>query len=115
MKLSRRSLIKAAGAATAASGASAAVFAKAQPQLVVFDSRKAASRNFASLHIAARIDVAKEDVQFWRSLRSASDHKRIVGATAWSDWVIVRGFLEESGKRLVREEQRGDVFLWEMA
>jgi hypothetical protein len=115
MKLSRRTLIKAAGVVTATSGASVAVMAKAQSQLVVFDSRKAASRNFATLHVASRIDVAKEDVHFWRSLRSAREYNRIVGATAWSDWVIVRGFLEESGKRLVREEQRGDVFLWEMA
>jgi hypothetical protein len=116
MTLSRRSLIKsgaAAAAATAASGPIAA--ASAMPALVVFDGRSPLSRAFANTHFAPVIDVAIEDDNLWRTLRSAAPTGSITGMTGWSDWVVVRGLLEEKGKRLKSEKQSGTLFLWTMA
>jgi hypothetical protein len=113
MKLTRRNLIK-ASAAAAATVASGAALAEAPPSMIVFDSRVAASRAFAKNHTAPRVDVAKEDSDFWRTLRAEAPKGTIIGMTGWSDWVMVRGLLEEKGKRLRSETPSGKLFHWAM-
>lgn len=116
MTLSRRTMLisSAAIAATMASAAGVAATGLA-PALVVFDSRSALSIAFASGHAAPRIDVAHEDANLWRGLRSVAAHGAIIGLTGWSDWVVVRGLLEEKGKRLKAENRSGKLFQWSMA
>ena len=95
--------------------------ATAQPALVVFDSRIPASRAFAQKYSSARVDVALEDVGFWRTLRAELPKGAVFGMTGWSDWVMVRGLLEEKGLRLVSEvaapaprSGKAHLFAWEM-
>ena len=117
MRVSRRSLIKAGAAAAAVAAPAVRSVAARHPSLVVFDSRIAESLAFAQQHDGPAIDVAHEDAQFWRNLRTAAPKGRVVGMTRWTDLVIVRGELEAQGKRLKRESQASPhrPFMWEMA
>lgn len=113
--ISRRTLIKTGAAAAAASAAAGPIAAvSAAPVLVVFDGRSERSRAFARNHLAPGIDVAVEDENLWRTLRSAAPTGSITGMTTWSDWVVVRGLLEEKGKRVRSEKQSGTLFIWTM-
>lgn len=115
MKLSRRTMIKSGtGIAVLTSVRGAAAFTDS-PALVIFDSRSAASTAFARRYSATRIDVAREDENFWRTLRGTTPAGTIIGLTSWSDLVVVRGFLEEQGKRLKSETRARDLFRWTMA
>jgi hypothetical protein len=116
MKLSRRTLIKTGSVTAVAALASVRAAAGEAPALTVFDSRIAQSRAFANAQTGLRIDVAHEDANFWRALRAGAPAGRIIGLTAWSDLVVVRGLLEEKGKRLKSEQQLGKSHLlrWEM-
>jgi hypothetical protein len=115
MKVSRRALIK--GGAVGAALATPVVRAAGQsrPSLLVYDSRAPKSLAFARAASVPVIDVAREDARFWRSLRASQPAGRIVGLTSWSDLVIIRGLLEEQGKRLVFETVVDKLFRWEMA
>jgi len=117
MKVSRRSLIKAGAVAVAAAAPSVRSVAARRPSLVVYDSRIPESLAFAQQHGVAAIDVAHEDAQFWRNLRTAAPKGRVLGMTRWTDLVIVRGELEAQGKRLKQESQSSPhhPFVWEMA
>ncbi len=115
MNISRRTILKGAGAIGAAS-ALPAFAAEPTPGLIVFDSRIPESRAFAAGKNAVLIDVAHEDKSFWRNLRSVPAGQ-VAGLTTWSDWVVVRGYLEEQRLRL-RSEARVDnsaLFKWRMA
>ncbi len=114
MKLSRRNLIKSTAAATVVAAASAKAGSAAAPALFVYDSRSAESRALAKRHLCPSIDVAKEDANFWSSLRTLSPSGPVIGLTSWSDLVMVRGFLEEKGLRLKSEKPRGALFHWSM-
>ena len=86
------------------------------PKLVVFDSRLPASVALARTSVAS-IDVAHEDARFWRGLRGL-DRGPVAGLTRWSDFVTVRGFLEERGLRLKAQTPlpgQPHLFRWEMA
>jgi hypothetical protein len=115
MILSRRTVLQSGATIAAMSTSAGAAITAKRPALIVFDSRLQASRLFADQHGAPRIDVALEDASFWRTLRSAKLKGEIVGLTGWSDWVLVRGMLEENGKRLKAEAQAGGLFHWAMA
>lgn len=115
MILSRRSLIvSGAAAVTVAAVGRSRLAAAAPPALVVYDSRRPDSLAFARSITAPRIDIAREDANFWRAVRSVTVDGTVVGLTSWSDWVLVRGMLEEKGKRLRREQQVGRLFQWAM-
>ncbi len=116
MKLSRRTLIKTGSITAVAAMASVRAVGGEAPALVVFDSRLAQSRAFAGAHNGPRIDVAHEDANFWRALRADAPVGRVIGLTAWSDLVVVRGLLEEKGKRLKAEHRLGEshILRWEM-
>ena len=114
MKLSRRSLIKAGAVASLAATGTARAMAGTSPALVIYDSRLPESRAFAALVSAPRIDVAHEDARFWKSLREAAPKGRIAGLTRWSDLVVVRGYLEEQGRRITTETRQGLLFRWDM-
>jgi hypothetical protein len=116
MNLSRRTMIQSSAAVVAlgATNANARAVA-AQPGLIIFDSRVAASRAFAADFAAPHIDVATEDLLLWRSLRTVAVSGPVLGLTGWSDWVVVRGLLQEKGKRLKQESKSGTLFLWRMA
>lgn len=115
MILSRRNLLASgAVAATLAAVGGSRFAAAAPPALVVYDSRRTDSLTFARSIAAPRIDIACEDGNFWRAVRSVKVDGTIAGLTGWSDWVLVRGMLEEKGKRLRREVQVGRVFQWAM-
>ncbi|MEP7351117.1 MAG: hypothetical protein ABI668_14350 [Sphingorhabdus sp.] len=115
MILSRRSLIKTGVVATAIATTTARVLAAPQPALVIYDSRLPQSSAFARVWRTRKIDVAHEDARFWRALRTVSRDGAILGITSWSDWVIVRGLLEEKGMRVKQEAASGTLFRWTMA
>ncbi len=82
---------------------------------VVYDSRLPQSRGLLGRRAQSAIDVAQEHANFWRTLRGAPPRGRVVGLTAWSDLVVVRGLLEEKGLRLRAEARCGELFYWEMS
>jgi hypothetical protein len=47
-------------------------------------------------------------------LRRVAPAGRVAGLTTWSDFVQVRGLLQEKGKRLRHESRSGNLFYWEM-
>jgi hypothetical protein len=114
MRIDRRSLLKSGAVAGGIVAAPVAARAFKPQALTIFDSRALPSRAFAHGQRGAKIDVAQEDAQLWRSLRTASKG-RIEGLTSWSDWVLVRGLLEERGLRVKAEAKTGALFRWTMA
>jgi hypothetical protein len=114
MSIDRRSLLKSSAVVSGIVAVPAAARAFKAPALIVFDSREPKSRAFADGKPGPRIDVAHEDSQMWRSLRSVSK-RQIEGLTIWSDWVLARGFLEERGLRVQQEVKMGGLFHWTMA
>ena len=61
------------------------------------------------------LDVATQDACHWDTIRRGQLPDTINGATGWSDWVVVRGLLEERGRRVTAETRRGAVFHWSMS
>jgi hypothetical protein len=115
MKASRRGLLKAGVLGLAAGATPALAVAGKGPSVLIYDSRLPASRAFAATATGvAKVDVAHQDRTFWRTLRGARIDGTITGMTGWSDLVIVRGLLEEQGKRLRSETRHGMLFRWEM-
>ncbi|MEH6660131.1 MAG: hypothetical protein V7679_00660 [Parasphingorhabdus sp.] len=114
MTISRRNILKSGIAVAAVSAGSTTALASRSADLIIFDSRNATSARFASTRFARKIDVAQEDANFWRNLRSGSASKKIAGMTGWSDFILARGFLEEQGKRLTVEKLQNGLFFWEM-
>jgi hypothetical protein len=123
--LTRRALLKSAvcGAAAIAAGRAAiavapAAAAAAPPprpiELRIFDARLPASREWVGSDAAAAIDVAREGMHRWTRLRSAEPRGRVAGLTTWSDFVQVRGLLQDKGKRLRVQSRSGALFYWEM-
>jgi hypothetical protein len=108
MRVSRRTLLKSVGVAGAATALPAQAFA-ASPALAVYDSRLPEGAAFGATAKAQglhTVDVAGGDraiLQIARHSLSTSD--TVVGLTGWSEWVIVRGLLEERGKRLSQERR----------
>lgn len=115
MILSRRSLIKSGVLATVIAATTVRVLATPRPALVIYDSRLPQSSDFARTWHTPKIDVAHEDAHFWRTLRTVAPDGTIMGITSWSDWVIVRGLLEEKGMRVKEEAASGTLFRWTMA
>ncbi len=115
MILSRRSMIKSGVLATAIAATGSRALAAPQPALIIYDSRLPQSSAFAKTWRTRTIDVAHEDAHFWRALRTAAPDGAIFGVTSWSDWVIVRGLLEEKGMRVKEEAASGTLFRWTMA
>jgi TAT (twin-arginine translocation) pathway signal sequence len=114
MSVSRRTILK----GTAAIGAATAlpvVAASAKPSCTVIDSRIPASLLHAKNAAGPVIDIAHADATFWRSLRAAPAGS-VTGITRWSDFVMIRGFLEEQGKRLRDEthDPARELFRWTM-
>ena len=114
MTVSRRTVLKGGIAAAALSAGSTTALASRRADLIVFDSRHPASTRLARARYARKIDIAHEDANFWRNLRSDIASRRIAGMTRWSDFVVARGFLEEQGKRLTAETLRDGLVFWEM-
>jgi hypothetical protein len=114
MSFTRRSAIKSGAAVLALTAAGGKAMSAPRPALVVFDRRIPASRAFAQRQSGPRVDVAVEDASFWRTLRTVSPEGHVIGLTGWSDWVVVRGLLEEKGKRLSSETASGKLFHWAM-
>ncbi|MCP5395417.1 MAG: hypothetical protein H6918_01565 [Sphingomonadaceae bacterium] len=124
MRLSRRTALKAGAALGAAAGIPlAANRAAARPALLVHDSRLAESPAFlASRQGIRRFDMAQEAGSLWANVRRGlTSHGRIEGLTRWSDWVQLRGALEEQGFRMESEQRipariagRNDLYRWTM-
>jgi hypothetical protein len=87
---------------------------RSEMHLIVFDSRIAKSVAFANATSLRTIDVARMDDESWRSFRAPLGTGTIAGLTRWSDLVIVRGYAEEQGKRLIRERRQGQLFAWQI-
>lgn len=119
MKLTRRTLLKSAliaAAAAAQGGRSFAAGSGAAPiAWRVFDSRRSASRDWLGSNDVRVIDVAHEAANRWVRLRGLSPEGTVAGTTTWSDFVQVRGLLQEKGKRLRLESRSGDLIYWELA
>lgn len=115
MRVSRRDVVKAGAAGALLLGAEAVARTAPAAALLVYDSRRAASRAFAAAFGGHTIDVADEHTNRWRSFRAPLPGGRIIGLTRWSDHVLAAGYAAEQGRRLVRLEPRGGLFLWELA
>lgn len=117
MSVSRRSMLKLGFGAAAVAVPIAKGLAQKRPVLVIFDSRLPETVAFAKAQGVRSIDLAHEHGTFWRGLRGALPDGRVVGMTRWSDLVLVRGALEEKGKRLRHQSQKtlNAPFMWEMA
>jgi TAT (twin-arginine translocation) pathway signal sequence len=108
MRVSRRTLLKSVGVAGAATALPAQTFAR-NPALAIYDSRLPEGAAFGASATAMglpTVDVAGGDRAILKVARhglSASD--TVIGLTGWSEWVIVRGLLEERGKRLSQEKR----------
>lgn len=121
MIVDRRTLL--AGGVTLAAWPARAAAAGAV-RIAFVDSRLPATRAFvAGLSGARVIDIAAADADLWREVRGfASGGERVVGLTRWSDWVALRGVLEDKKLR-VRAETRIEsaavrdaaLFCWEMS
>lgn len=122
MIVSRRSMLK-AGAAASAAFTLPAFAAKNVSTLILFDSRIPESRDFARAASGTMIDLADIEISQWAVLRADLDGKHhVIGLTGWTDWVTARGFLEERGLRLTSETSvpapvsgKAHLFRWEMA
>lgn len=90
----RRTVLLAGGAALAASLPRLSFSGEADV-LEVYDSRLGAAG------IGRGIDVARGDLFLWKTLVD-SRAQRVVGTTSWADFVLVRGILEERGRRVVK-------------
>ncbi len=106
MSVSRRAVLKGASVLGAAVAVPVAAKAKS-PVLAVCDSRLPESRLFAAAQRRKGIrivDVAKGDRALWTLARQElAATGPVIGMTGWSDWVVLRGLMEERGKRLTRE------------
>lgn len=107
----REMLVASAGVAAAA--ALPTGLARAAVALAVYDSRSPESAAFARQARAAGarlFDMVDEDAASWRNARAAlglAPRATVIGMTGWSDWTLLRGFLEERGFR-VQHEMRVD-------
>lgn len=125
MSLTRRSLLKsgaALSAATALPTAARAVTGQV-PDLLVYDSRLPESRAAMQGKTAAlTIDLADMEAANWAPLRTLPPAIRSAqGLTGWTDWVLLRGTLEDRGLRFKSETSvpapvsgRAHLFRWEM-
>jgi hypothetical protein len=118
MILTRRALLASAVFASAISTGVARVAPKgarrAPGALRFFDSRMPLSRAWIGAHTGNSIDVAQEQANRWSRLRNSAPAGRVAGLTRWSDYIQVRGALEQKGKRLRLEARSGGLFYWEM-
>jgi TAT (twin-arginine translocation) pathway signal sequence len=123
MSVSRRTILKGAAGLSAAA-AIPAVAPKTRDAVIVYDSRLPEARAFAAQRKGHQlIDIATAESEQWRALRMLPENvSRISGLTGWSDWVAVRGFLEERGLRLKAETNvaarlsgKAHLFRWDMA
>jgi hypothetical protein len=96
------------------------------PALALFDSNIPEARAFAKAAARkgiATIDVAGGDKALREiALRTPDVGGTIIGMTGWSDWVVLRGLMEEQGKRLRNESRivhkgtrQATPFEWVMA
>ena len=117
MKLTRRTLLKSVlvVGASAIGTQRARAAASAPLGLRVFDSALSSSRAWLGHQTGPAIDVDHERRSRWTYLRSVEPCGAVSGLTSWSDFVQVRGVLQEKGKRLRLESRRGNLFYWEMA
>jgi hypothetical protein len=130
--VTRRAVL--AGVATAGVAATLALKAGGaqQPALAIYDSRLAEARAFAASARARGIplhDIAREDDDLWRSLRSVAGRnfagapgRAVIGMTGWTGFVSVRGLFEAQGLRVrheakIRSSRRATptIFEWRMA
>jgi hypothetical protein len=113
MRLTRRNFVK-VGAIAAAVAPSARLLASAKTELFVFDSQLSESVRAASIAATPVLDIAAQQKSNMRALRTALPKGEIAGLTRWSDYVLVRGYAEEQGKRIKSERQRGHLIEWRM-
>ena len=120
MTISRRKLLK--GTASAATVvALPPLAAQTAKTLTVFDSRIPESLAFAK-GARLKLDVAELNATRWADLRRGIEGaQRVSGLTAWSDWIVARGLLEEQGLRLKTEAAvnasmsgKAHLFKWQM-
>jgi len=116
MMLTRRALLASAVLASTLSTGAAAAGRRGAPggALRVFDSRLPLSRAWLGSNTGNSIDVAHEQANRWSQLRNSAPAGRVTGLTRWSDYIQVRGALEQKGKRLRLEARSGGLFYWEM-
>jgi len=125
MIATRRQFVAGAGGIAAIGLLPAAALARpASIGLAVHDSRIPASRAFARAAAAQGIplfDVAAGDHAIWRAIGGefrVRPGQQVIGHTAWSDWVVMRGALAENRLRVRSERKlagRQTTFAWAMA
>jgi hypothetical protein len=114
MRLTRRNFVKVGAVAAAVSGPQARLLASGKTELFVYDSKLKESARVASIATVPLLDIAAQQKCNMRALRTALPKGEIAGLTRWSDYVLVRGYAEEQGKRIKAERQRGALIEWRM-
>lgn len=124
MSLTRRSLLKTGAALSAAATLPAtarAVTGKA-PDLLVYDSRLPESvAAMQGKSASLTLDLAQMEAANWAPLRTLPAIRSAQGLTGWTDWVLLRGTLEDRGLRFQSETSvpapvsgKAHLFRWEM-
>jgi hypothetical protein len=125
MSLTRRSLLKTGAVLSAAATLPAtarAVTGKA-PDLLVYDSRLPESLVAMQGKTASMtLDLAQMEATNWSPLRTLPATIRSAqGLTGWTDWVLLRGTLEDRGLRFQSETSvpapvsgKAHLFRWKM-
>jgi hypothetical protein len=111
---SRRYLLKASAATSLVLGYGAHAGLQTGSGLFITDSRLPESLVLARKLDLKILDIASENENMWASLRHFSHAGDVSGLTRWSDWVLIRGMLEEKGKRVRQQTRIGGLFYWRM-
>lgn len=113
IRASRRAVLK--GGALAGAAATLPLAARrAEARVVVYDSRIAGSQHFAA---GQGIDIAQGMLFARRALALVPHGARVEGLTRWSDWVGLRGLLQDRGFRTDAETRvpgSPALFSWTM-
>lgn len=112
-RISRRGVLKGGALAGAAAVLPLAV-RRAEARVLVYDSRIEASQEFAA---GQGIDIAQGMLTARRALANLPRCASVVGLTRWSDWVGLRGMLQDRGFRTEAEAHAPGspaLFRWSM-
>jgi hypothetical protein len=114
IRLTRRNFVKTGAVAASFTLPHTRLMAAMSPALFIFDSSLPESVRAAQGAGSALLDIAAQRPDAMRQLRAKLPDGIIAGLTRWSDYVLVRGYAEEQGKRIQSERSRAGLIEWQM-
>lgn len=115
MKVSRRHVLVSGAMLAGTLPVAARALGTAGGVTLVFDSRQEQSCAWARARTGPAIDVAQSGQDLWRALRDLPPGHTVAGCTRWSEFLVVRGQLRESGRRLRHAWQHAGCVEWVMS